>query len=391
MAAGGVAEREIAIIGAGIGGLTLALALRQRGFAPIVYERAKALGEVGAGLTLWPNATKALASLGLGEELDRIGEEPIHQMIRNGHTGEILRIFERKSTMRPTYGAPLLQIHRRDLHDMLVHALEARAPGSVRLGCHLVSVEADAARPVATFVDGSRVGADLIVGCDGIRSRVRAALFGEEQPRFTRIIAWRGLVPMADVPEETRAEPVGIHIAHGCHVAHYPVRQGKLLNFLGFAVVDGWAEEGWAIPSTVAEMMERFDDFHPAVAAAMAATPSGGLFKWGLFDRDVREQWSRGAVTLLGDAAHPMLPFLGQGAGMVIEDAIVLARLLEGGGDISATLARYEALRRPRTAYVMLKGRAHSHYYHSDPGEADEAELALDVDLNKYDAAAMPL
>lgn len=384
-------QRDVAIIGAGIGGLTLALALRQRGFAPTIYERAAVLGEVGAGLTLWPNATKALASLGLNEELDRIGDEPVHQMIRNGETGEILQVFERKSVMRPTYGAPLLQIHRRDLHDMLVRALEKRAPGSVRLNCPLVSVEPDAARPAAIFADGRRVEADLIVGCDGIRSRVRSSLFGEEQPRFTQIVAWRGLVPMEKLTDAFKAEPVGIHIGAGCHVAHYPVRQESLLNFLGFAVVDGWAEEGWMIPSTVEEMLDRFTRFHPAVTEAMAATPAGRLFKWGLFDRDVREQWSSGAVTLLGDAAHPMLPFLGQGAGMVIEDAVVLARLLAQGGDIEEVLARYEVLRRPRTAYAMLKGRAHARYYNTHPDEADESSLAMEIDLNEYDAAGLPL
>ncbi|WP_232495403.1 FAD-dependent monooxygenase [Novosphingobium kaempferiae] len=384
-------QREIAIIGAGIGGLTLALALRQRGFAPIVYERAPALGEVGAGLTLWPNATKVLASLGLAEELERIGEEPIHQMIRNGETGEVLRTFERKSMMRPTYGAPLLQIHRRDLHDMLVRALEAQAPGSVKLNCELIGIEPDAARPTALFADGARVEADIIVGCDGIRSRVRTELFGMESPRFTQIVAWRGLVPMADLDESFRAEPVGIHIGEGCHVAHYPVRQGSTLNFLGFAVVDGWAEEGWVIPSSLDEMMDRFGHFHPSVTTAMAATPAGGLFKWGLFDRDVREQWSVGAITLLGDAAHPMLPFLGQGAGMVIEDAIVLARLLEAQDDTLAALARYEELRRPRTAYTMLKGRAHAHYYNTRAEEADESTLAMEVDLNEYDAVSMAL
>lgn len=386
-----MSTREIVIIGAGIGGLTLALALHQRGFQPRIYERAPVLGEVGAGLTLWPNATRVLASIGLYDELERIGEEPIHQMIRNGETGEIMRKFERKSMMRGTYGAPLLQIHRRDLHDMLVRALEDRAPGSVQLGMELSSIEPDPVRPVAVFADGTRVEADLIVGCDGIRSRVRSALFGEEQPRFTQIVAWRGLVPMEQVPQELREEPVGIHIGHGCHVAHYPVRQETLLNFLGFAVVDGWEEEGWAIPSTVAEMDARFASFHPTVRAAMAATPEGGLFKWGLFDRDVLPQWTRGAVTLLGDAAHPMLPFLGQGAGMVIEDAIVLARLLERGGDLPALLNRYEELRRPRTEYVMLTGRAHAHYYNTHPDEADESTLVMDIDLNEYDAVAMPL
>jgi salicylate hydroxylase len=386
-----VKPRDIAIIGAGIGGLTLALALRRFGFAPIVYERAAALGEVGAGLTLWPNATRVLFALGLTDELEAIGEEPIRQKICDGVTGEVQRVFPRQEVMRRTYGAPLLQIHRRDLHDMLVAALDRAAPGSVRLAHELAAIHPDGDRPRAAFANGVEIEADLIVGCDGIRSRVRAGLFGETAPRFTNIVAWRGMVPMGDVSPQTAEDPVGIHIGPGCHVAHYPVRQGQQLNFLGFAVVDGWQEEGWAIPSTTEEMLARFAAFHPAVTSTMGATPPGGLFKWGLFDRDVLPVWSKGAVTLLGDAAHPMLPFLGQGAGMVIEDAMVLARLLASGGELPALLARYEALRRPRTAYVMQKGRDHAHYYNSPAGEVDEKELAMEVDLNTYDAMAVAL
>jgi salicylate hydroxylase len=381
---------DIAIVGAGIGGLTLALALRRQGFAPIIYERAAELGEVGAGLTLWPNATRLLYSLGLGPVLDAISEEPIRQTIRHFETGAPIQSFPRRGATRGRYGAPLYQIHRRDLHDMLAQAVEAAAPGSIRLGHELVAVEAGDA-PSIRFADGTTVSADLIVGCDGIRSKVRAELFGDVAPRFTNIVAWRGLVSMADVPEPLFSDPAGIYIGPNCHFAQYSIRQGSILNYLAFAKVDAWTEEGWTIQADKAQVLDRFAAFAPEVLASIAATPPERLFKWGLFDREVQEQWSTGAVTLLGDAAHPMLPFLGQGAGMVIEDAIVLTRALVESDTIPAALARYEAARRDRTGYAMRKGRAHADYYNTHPDEAHGEDLAMELDLNEYEALTVAI
>jgi salicylate hydroxylase len=382
---------EIAIVGAGIGGLALAIALQRQGLRPRIYERASALGEVGAGLTLWPNATKALFSLGLEKQIEAAGVEPIRQVIRHGESGRLLQIYERRGVMRERYGAPLLQLHRRDLHDILAAAVLEVDSDAVLLGKEVAGVQPSHPRPRLAFTDGSTVDADLVVGCDGIRSRVRSSLFGEEAPRFTQIVAWRGLIPMERISPELRAEPAGIHIGDGCHLAHYAIRGGSTLNFLAFAVVDGWEEEGWTIPSTIPEMMARFADFSALARNAMASVLPENLFKWGLFDRDVCRQWTQGAVTLLGDAAHPMLPFLGQGAGMVIEDAVVLSRLLAERVDISVALADYEALRRPRTEFVMLKGRDHAHYYNSHPDAADPATLEMEIDLNEFDAAGLPL
>jgi salicylate hydroxylase len=382
--------RDIAIAGAGIGGLSLALALQRRGMRPRIYERASQLGEVGAGLTLWPNATRALFHLGLEDAIEGAGFEPVRQVIRDGATSEPLQSFERRGVMRAQYGTPLLQLHRADLHQILVDAVLANDPDAVELNCEVTGAVPDPVRPALEMADRT-VEADLVVACDGIRSPVRTSLFGAEEPRFTQIVAWRGLIPMDRVPEPLRSEPAGIQIGQGCHLAHYSIRGGDTLNFLAFAVVEGWAEEGWTIPSTIDEMMERFGHFSPLAVKTLTAVPPENLFKWGLFDRDVREQWSMGAITLLGDAAHPMLPFLGQGAGMVIEDAVILARLLEAGGDLPGILGRYEAIRRPRTEYVMLKGRAHAHYYNTRAEEADPKTLEMDVDLNEYDAANLPL
>jgi salicylate hydroxylase len=382
---------EIAIAGAGIGGLAFAIALQRQGLRPRIYERAATLGEVGAGLTLWPNATKALFSLGLEQQIEAAGVEPVRQVIRNGETAEPLQTYERRGVMRERYGAPLLQLHRRDLHDILATAVLEADPDAVVLGREVVGADPAGPRPRLLFADGGAAEADLVVGCDGIRSRVRSSLFGEEAPRFTQIVAWRGLIPIERLSPELRAEPAGIHIGHGCHLAHYTIRGGSTLNFLAFAVVDGWEEEGWTIPSTIPEMMARFEGFSPLARDAMASVPPENLFKWGLFDRDVRPQWTKGAITLLGDSAHPMLPFLGQGAGMVIEDAVILSRLLVARPDIATALVDYEALRRPRTEFAMLKGRAHAHYYNSHPDEADPATLEMEIDLNEFDAAGCPL
>lgn len=382
---------KVAIIGAGIGGLTLALALHRAGHAFTIHEQSLALREVGAGITLWPNATRLLFGLGLQAALESASVEPVAQKLMHSETGEVLQSFPRAQATRAAYGAPLLQLHRRDLHDMLLAAVEARAPGALRLGDEARQVEATGHGARVHFGNGTQVEAELVVGCDGIRSRVREQVFGHEEPRFTHIIAWRALVPVERLPPRIREEPTGIHSAHGSNFAHYLVRRGALLNYLAFAVVSEWVDEGWRIPARIEDVLERFKDYNAPVRELIAATPPGSLFKWGLFDRNVRERWSEGAVTLLGDAAHPMLPFLGQGAGMVIEDCVVLARALSESGALPEALRRYEAARRDRTGYAMLKSRQHARYYNSHPDEARAEDFTSEIDLNEYDAMTVAI
>ena len=377
---------RVAIVGAGIGGLTLGLALRHFGHTFSIHEQSPALREVGAGITLWPNATRLLFALGLRDALDAVAVEPVAQKLMHCETGDVLQTYPRAQATRAAYGAPLYQLHRRDLHDILLCAVEACAPGSIHLAQEAVGVEHAGGGARVRFADGTRVDADLVVGCDGIKSRVRRQVFGHEAPRFTNIIAWRALVPVEFVPRRLREEPTGIHVGRGSNFAHYFVRKGSLLNYLAFAVVPEWEDEGWRIAARVADVQERFREYSAPIHELIAVTPPETLYKWGLFDRDVRERWSDGAVTLLGDAAHPMLPFLGQGAGMVIEDCIVLARALALGGDLADSLGRYEAARRPRTTYATLKSRQHARYYNSHPDEAQDEDYTSEVDLNEYDA-----
>lgn len=381
----------IAIVGAGIGGLTLAIALQRRGFRPVIYERAPQLGEVGAGITLWPNANKVLFSLGLQEDLDRIAEEPANQSMWRFDTGEIFRVYPRGEATRKAYGAPLYQIHRRDLHDILVTAVKRHDPNAIRLGRALEGIETDEAKSTLIFADGERVTYDLVAGCDGARSTIRGCLLGVEPARFTGIVAWRALVPTALIAKRLRDEPAGMHIGPDRNVSHYTVRHGALFNYLGFAVVDAWTDEGWTIKADAAELKAAFANFQPDIIQLLDVTPMDACFKWGLFDRDPVTTWSKGRAVLVGDAAHPMLPFLGQGAGIVIEDALILARAIAESPDIATALKRYTAARVERANLTLLRSREHAQYWNTHPDKIKDREPVMEVDLNLYDATTVEI
>lgn len=383
--------QNVVIVGAGIGGLTLGVALARAGINFTIYERTDKIAEVGAGITMFPNSTKAIFSLGMRDELVELGQEFDRQSLWNFKTGERFKIYERGPKTWEEYGAPLYGVHRADLHRLLAGTVEKLAPGSIVLGSELTDVEYSEGGATAHFANGKSASGDLLVGCDGIKSRVRHILFGDSQPSFTGIVAWRALVPMEDVPQEILADSAGIHVGPRCNFSYYPIRNGTTLNYDAFAFADEWVEESWTIHSTVEELLEKFDDFLPIVKTIIRATPPDMLLKWGLFDRDASPRWSDGPVTLLGDAAHPMLPFTGQGSGIAIEDAVVLARILREGGDLSEALKRYEAARCERANLVMMKGRRNGLAFSTDPDVADHSEYEFEIDFNEYDAANVPV
>ncbi len=387
-------ELRIAIIGAGIAGLVAARALQQFGHRPVVYEQAAALGEVGAGLTVTPNATHVLNAIGLGDVLPRIGLRPDRGGVKHWQTGELMVEISRGNEMLERYGAAYYQLHRADLHAELAALVAAADRAAIRTGHSFADLAQHADGVTLYFADGSRAEADAVIGADGIRSLVRTRLFGADRPRFTGYVAYRGLVPVSALPAGIMEPTSCLATGPGRSFTRYLVRGGALVNFVGLTERDDWREEGWSIRAAVGEMLAEYADWHADVRGIIAATPAEGLFRWALFDREPLQEWTRGRVTLIGDAAHPMLPFLGQGAAMGIEDGMVVARAFAAAGSIDEALRRYVEARLPRANWVMLESRKTALNYHSGreenfrPGRHVSAES---LGLMAYNPAAVPV
>jgi salicylate hydroxylase len=346
---------RVAIIGAGLGGLAAAGALRQHGLEVVVYERAPQLGEVGAGIQLGPNAVKVLRALGLEQALRPLSAEPVNYVSLAWDDARIRYREPMKGPYALQYGAPYLMAHRADLHRLLCGLVPAQA---VRLGAQCTGVSSAGRGAVADFADGSQIESDVIVGADGINSTVRESLFGVQPVRFTQQMAWRCMVPIESVPTEVRIgrdEYVG-WIGPTGHVICYPIRGGALYNIFAGHVTEEWVDESWAVPSSIDELLAGYRGWHPALLKMLAEVSD--CYKWGIRDRDPLPRWTAGAVTLLGDAAHPMMPTLAQGAAISLEDGFALARhLAQHRDDPARGLAGYEAERRPRASRVVLQAR----------------------------------
>jgi len=356
---------EIALIGAGIGGTACALALTRAGHRVKVFEQAAELSEIGAGLTMAPNATRLFEGLGVGHLLDQLVIPPESRIV-HGITGDVLVSAKTGPLLIERFGAPYGFLHRADLLNALADALRREDSSAVHLNHRLVELEETSSDVVLTFSDGLQHRADLVIGADGIKSTVRQWLFGTDQARFTGNIAWRGLVPIDRLPSHMNRPHSGVWAAPKRHFVQYTLRDCQYMNYVAIAEKTGWEVEGWMEPSTIDEVLEEFSDWQDDVLAMIKGTPPEACFKWALFDRDPMPSWSRGSVTLLGDAAHPMLPFLGQGAAMALEDAVILSKALTGTSDIPRALQAYEGARRERTAWTQLESRAVGDLFHGD-------------------------
>ena len=350
---------RIAIIGGGIGGLAAALALERRGAETIVCEQSPALSEFGAGLNLTPNAVKALRALGVEDKIDGVGCGSEFLMIRSWQSGRVVSRMHR-GDFRRQFGAPNMSVHRADLLDILRGALKST---EIRLNARCVAVEGRGGDAVARFADGSAIEADIVVGADGIHSVVRNSLFGADAPRFTGCICWRGMAPADAVPRDIASAEGAMWLGPHGHVVHYPVRRGELINIVAHYDSDAWTEESWTRECDVAEVTRTYADWNPALTRLFPCSPR--WYKWALYDRDPLPRWSRGRATLLGDSAHAMLPYLGQGAAMAIEDGYVLAAMVaRHADDLDAALAAYERLRVPRSTAAVLGSRARARENH---------------------------
>ena len=362
---------RILISGAGIGGLVFALAARARGLEPVVVEQAEVLGEVGAGVQLSANATRVLFGLGLGERLMRCAVEAQGKEIRLWNTGESWPLFDLGVESRVRFGYPYLMLHRADLHEVLADALTARAAGSLRLGMRTVGCRRAEHGMRLEMADGSLIEADVIVGADGVHSPVRTALHGDDRAAFSGFVAWRSVLPMQALPSHMQRRVGTNWVGPGAHVITYPLRRGELFNFVGIVERSGWEVERWTEPGDRLECLRDFAGWHPDVLTVIAASPT--LHKWALMVREPLIEWGSGPVTLLGDAAHPTLPFLAQGAAMAIEDGAVLAHALaEGSNDVEAALRAYEAARADRCARIVRGSAENAKRFHARTLETAE-------------------
>ena len=308
-----IPRTEAIIIGAGIGGLAAALALQKSGVDVRVYEQAPVLGEVGAGISISPNGALGLRALGVIDDFRDHAYAPDYQLVRHYKTARVLATVTRGERLTETFGERYYTIHRADLHSVLARAVLANDPDAIITDHKLVDLAHDDGGVEVKFEGGGSRRADMLIGADGVRSKVRSILFGAEEVRFTGFVAWRGLVPMERVPMEALDPPSQIFIGPGHMINRYPVRGGKLLNVVAFAERSGWEEEGWSIPAAVAELAAEFAGWHPWVCDVIAAVPEKDLFKWALCARSALMRWTRGRCAVLGDAAHPLLPYLGLG------------------------------------------------------------------------------
>jgi salicylate hydroxylase len=366
----------VAVIGGGIGGTAAALSLLQSGIDVHVYEQARELREVGAGIQVSPNASRVLHRFGLADTLARLGVKPVAFHQRRWQDGRTLLRTPLAQAMEAAFGSPHYQMHRADVLRTLVAALPS---DRMHISHRLTGLMDRGDRVEATFENGARIRADVLVGADGIHSTVRHILFGPEKPRFTGCMCYRGLVPEERLAHLEIPVEAQIWMGPDKHFIHYYVRNRELLNFVAIIDQDTWTKESWTDRGDPADAIAAFEGWHPQLRAILQAADE--TFIWALFERPPMPHWSIGRVTLLGDACHAMLPFMAQGAAQAIEDGVTLAACLAKGGrqDVVDALMLYESLRLPRTSRVQAASSNNKTRFHLPDGPqqvARDAEMA---------------
>ena len=355
---------SVAIIGAGIGGLAAAATLRRVGVDVRIYEQAARFARLGAGIQMAPNACKVLRAIGVEDRLRQTALIPETSLNRDYDTGVVSNEFPIAGAVERLYDAPFLCLHRGDLHEALASAVP---DDIVSLGKKLVALEQDATRATMRFADGTSATADAVIGADGVHSLVREILFGVEKPTFTGRVAYRATFPAALLGdhriERSRIKWWGKdrHI-----VMYYTTAVADEIYFTTSVPDDGsWAtQESWSTKGDLGDLRSAFAEFHPQVRAILDACPM--VYKWALLAREPLPSWTSGRIALLGDACHPMPPYMAQGAGSALEDAAVLARCFDGAGpsDVDSVLRRYEATRKPRTSQLQNAAKANNWMRH---------------------------
>jgi salicylate hydroxylase len=365
---------RIAIVGGGLAGLAAANALTTFGIKAEVFEAAPELREIGAAVNASPQAVKALQAIGVGDQIAAVGHRSPGVYSRNLQTGEFLEFNDRIKNAQE-YGAPYYSFHRADLLDALASGLDQ---STIHLGHTLEGLEERSDRSILSFANGTRVETEFLIGADGVKSVVRKALYGADNPTYTGQMVWRALLDASKVPPEV-LEPYGHTqwVGPGCHFIGYYIRGGKLVNIVTQQDTDQWVEESWSTPGDPGEMRRSFPSPEPRLVKLMSVIDQ--CSKWGLFTRPITNNWGRGRIQLIGDAAHAMVPSAGQGACQGFEDAYILARWLKECPDPVEGFANFRRVRVPRVHGVQRLSLANKSFRHMQ----DTAKLKEAIDSGK--------
>lgn len=357
---------HVLIAGGGIGGLTAGLAFQKLGHQVSVFEQSAQLDEVGAGLQVSPNGMRVFEALGVSARVEKDAFRPRSQELRFGKGGKRILSIPLRDASRARWGGEYLHVHRADLVEALSGALRDRQADAIHLGQKVIGYLQDQNAVLARLENGATVSGDLLVGADGIHSSLRAQMIGPDKPQYTGHVAWRAVVPVSQLGKDAPPESACVWVGAKRHAVTYRLRRGSLANLVAVVESRDPPSESWTATGNREDALRDFKRWTPVVRTILEKATS--LNRWALYDRAPLEKWSDGRVVLLGDACHPMLPFLAQGAVMAIEDAYVLARLVSKSGDMPKTLQAYEALRKPRATRVQAGARRNAALFHrGDP------------------------
>lgn len=354
------------IVGAGIGGLTTALSLHQFGWQVQIIERSNGIDEVGAGIQISPNAMRVFEKLGIHQEIENAGLLPNAIEMRLGISGLRLLRSKLQEVCLRRYGASYIHIHRADLISVLVDFVKKWMPkNSIQLNATFKKYELKKDKVEVTLNDGQSISGNLLIGADGIHSAVRSQMLGSEKPTFTGNVAWRCVVPVEKLGDTVPDSTACIWIGKKQHAVTYLLRGGTLANLVAIVEQKEWMQEEWNIESSKKDALKFFENWHPSISNTIKK--SERIYKWALFDRQPLPKWSDGNVVLLGDSAHPMLPFLAQGGAMAIEDSWVLANCFSANDSIEKSLTNFYRKRIKRTKMIQQISRENGILFHQSP------------------------